>query len=128
MPSDYAEREQPVHHTSDDKIITGDLTSEDALQRLRLRLLDLTGRNRLLNFKHSVGRSLQLAHSNPEAVFSRLYPAGDGSTSLINPVPEPPRTAWTTVNGCLSKLDSKQFAASIGLDNNYEIRESAEDF
>ncbi|MBP5987991.1 MAG: DUF4011 domain-containing protein [Azonexus sp.] len=121
MPTDYAEQEQPVQDNADDNIFTGDLTLEDALQRLRLRLLDLTGRNRLLNFKHSVGKSLQFVHSNPEAVFSRLYPAGNGATSQINPVPEPPRTAWTTVNGRLSKPDAKQFATSVGLDTNYEL-------
>lgn len=121
MSTDYAEQEQPVQDNADDNIFTGDLTLEDALQRLRLRLLDLTGRNRLLNFKHSVGKSLQFVHSNPEAVFSRLYPAGNGATSQINPVPEPPRTAWTTVNGRLSKPDAKQFATSVGLDTNYEL-------
>lgn len=121
MPTDYAEQEQPVHDTLDDNIFTGDLTLEEALQRLRLRLLDLTGRNRLLNFKHSVGKSLQFVHSNPEAVFARLYPAGNGATSQVNPVPEPSRTAWTTVNGRISKPDPKQFAASVGLDTNYEL-------
>jgi len=120
MPTDYAEQEQPVHATSDDNIFTGDLTLEEALRRLRLRLLDLTGRNRLLNFKHSIGKSLQFVHTSPEVVFGRLYPNSNASTQ-INPVPEPPRTAWTTVNGRLTKPDVKAHAASLGYDTSYEL-------
>jgi len=35
-----------------------------ALNELRLRLLDLTGRNRLVNFRHSAGKSLQFVHTS----------------------------------------------------------------
>lgn len=34
-------------------------TLSNALAQLRLKLLDLTGRNRLINFKHTPGKSLQ---------------------------------------------------------------------
>jgi hypothetical protein len=45
---------------------------EAALAELRLRLLDLTGRNRLINFKHTSGRSIQFVNVSLEAVFG--YP------------------------------------------------------
>ena len=44
-----------------------------ALDQLRLRLLDLTGRNRLLNFKPTPGKALQFAPAaDIEATFQRL--------------------------------------------------------
>jgi hypothetical protein len=49
----------------------------EALQKLRLRLLDLTGRNRLINFKHTAGKSLQFVQSDIEATFTALV--GNGS-------------------------------------------------
>ncbi|MHB8348758.1 MAG: DUF4011 domain-containing protein, partial [Acidiferrobacterales bacterium] len=101
-------------------VFGGDLTLEGALQRLRLRLLDLTGRNRLLNFKPSTGKSLQFVNSSPEAVFSRLYP-NTNTSSQINPVPEPPKSAWVTVNGRLTKPDPKQYAASLRYDTSFEL-------
>ncbi|BAL23679.1 DUF4011 domain-containing protein [Azoarcus sp. KH32C] len=119
MSPEHQEEQQTT--TVDDLIFSGDLTLEEALQRLRLRLLDLSGRNRLLNFKHSVGKSLQFAHSNPEAVFARLFATSSGAGSQISPVPEPPSSAWTTVNGRLTKPDPKQFAASLALDTAYEL-------
>lgn len=118
MP-DY-EEEQTVEPTGDDEIFSGDLTLEEALRQLRLRLLDLTGRNRLLNLKHTIGKSLQFVHSSPDAVFSRLYP-NTNLSSQISSVPEPPKSDWVTVNGRLTKPDPKQYAASLGYDTSYEL-------
>ena len=39
-------------------LFSGKVPIEVALNELRLRLLDMTGRNRLINFKHSPGKSL----------------------------------------------------------------------
>nr|WP_294866569.1 DUF4011 domain-containing protein [uncultured Pseudogulbenkiania sp.] len=116
--ADY--KEEAASPTTDDDIFNGDLSLEEALQRLRLRLLDLTGRNSLLNFKHSIGKSLQFVYSSPEAVFSRLYPNPNVS-SQISPVPEPPKSAWGTVNGRLTKPDPKQHAVSLRYDTSYEL-------
>lgn len=119
--ADYEEeQQQAVEPAADDDIFSGDLPLEEALQRLRLRLLDLTGRNRLLNFKHSIGKSLQFVTSSPEAVFSRLYPNTNASCQ-ISPVPEPPKSAWMTVNDRLIKPDPKQHAASLRYTTSYEL-------
>ncbi len=39
-----------------DQLFSGNISIQEALRLLRLRLLDLTARNRLLNFKHSPGK------------------------------------------------------------------------
>ena len=49
-----------------------------ALEQLRLKLLDLTGRNRLINFKHTAGKSLQfieglLIHFQIWAISGRVH-------------------------------------------------------
>ena len=54
------------------EIFSGKLTLEQALQRLRIRLLDLTSQNRLLNYRHPEGRCIQFIDSpniNPAIVF-----------------------------------------------------------
>ena len=45
--------------------------------QLRLRLLELTGRNRLLNFRHTTGRSLRFIEGQPGPIYERLVERGD---------------------------------------------------
>ena len=61
-----------------------------ALQELRMRLLDLTGRNCLVNFKHSAGKSLQFVQTSIDATFQRIT-ADQTSRVSIAPVPAPDR-------------------------------------
>lgn len=106
---------------ADDNLFAGNVPIQEALSRLRLRLLDLTGRNRLLNFKHSVGKSLRFVQSSPEAVFNRLVNGNNGARVLITPIAEPDRSAWQEKNGRLSKPEAKEYAASIGIDTSFEL-------
>src|SRR5215831_613084 len=64
----------------------------DALAQLRLRLLDLTGRNRLLNYRHPIGKSLQFVEGQPAALFAKL--AEGKSAIAIKGLPEPARADW----------------------------------
>jgi hypothetical protein len=64
----------------------GSIPIRAALHELRERLLDLTGRNRLINFKHTAGKSLQFVHTSIDATFNRLT-ADQGSKVLIAPLP-----------------------------------------
>ena len=48
-----------------------------ALEQLRLKLLDLTGRNRLINFKHTAGKSLQFVEGHPAAIEIDLDPGAE---------------------------------------------------
>lgn len=55
------------------EIFSGGLNIAMALQKLRARLLDLSTRNRLLNFKHPKGRSMQyVAVKNMDVLFDRI--------------------------------------------------------
>ena len=69
-----------------------------ALEQLRLKLLDLTGRNRLLNFKHTAGKSLQFVEGDPHGIFQRLVEAVSKSNVSILGLPEPLRSDWIEIN------------------------------
>src|SRR5688500_12011980 len=79
-------------------IFTGDMPIEAALNQLRLRLLDLTGRNRLINFNHTAAKSLQFGHSSIDGVFSRLVGNTESKVTIV-PLPEPERGDWTRRDG-----------------------------
>ena len=96
---------------------------EHALGELRLKLLDLTGRNRLINFKHTAGRSIQFVNVSLEAVYWRLT-GNAGSACQITYLPDPPRADWVIVNGRTTRPDPKQFAQKIGVDSSYELAET----
>ena len=59
------------------------------LEAMRLRLLDLTGNNRLLNYRHTRNGSLQFVGASLDGITSHLLA---GRESLIVPVPVPDRT------------------------------------
>lgn len=94
----------------------------EALKKLRLRLLDLTGRNRLVNFKHSAGKSLQFVHSDIEATFTALV--ANGSQVQILPLPEPAKSELTEVNGRVARPEPREFARSRGIDCDYDLQAS----
>lgn len=80
----------------------------DALAQLRIRLLDLTGRNRLLNYKHPIGKSLQFVVGDPVVIHERL---SDGKSMIaIKGLPEPARVDLEIKNGRLSRPDPKDWA------------------
>jgi very-short-patch-repair endonuclease len=56
------------------------------LERIRTRLLDLTNRNKLLNFRHSAASSLRIVDVHLETVFKRLQ---EGEKLRFQAVPEP---------------------------------------
>jgi hypothetical protein len=82
-----------------------------ALEQLRLRLLDLSGRNRLLNFRHTAGRSLQFSEGEPAAIYQRLVEGTNRPSIGILGIPEPPRDAWIERNGHLVRPDPRDWAS-----------------
>src|SRR5712692_7113634 len=66
------------------------------LEKLRARLLDLTNRNRLLNFRHSSASSLRIVDADPNAVFARLI---DGEEISFRHVPEPDPSPEPEIDG-----------------------------
>ncbi|MHB8110274.1 MAG: DUF4011 domain-containing protein [Syntrophorhabdaceae bacterium] len=95
-------------------LFSGRLTIAEALNKLRTRLLDLSSRNRLLNYRHPKGRSLQFIDApDINLAFDRLI---DGKTILIKPVPEPDPSTYEG-----RRPDAKQIAISLSLDTSYEF-------
>ena len=60
--------------------------TEAGLEKIRTRLLDLTNRNRLLNFRNTRASSLRVVDSDLDAAFRSLL---DGEKLTFVPVPEP---------------------------------------
>ena len=67
-----------------DVFLAGDTRA--GLERIRTRLLDLTNRNRLLNFRPSITSSLQVVNVPIGPVFTRIC---NGEKLVFIPVPEP---------------------------------------
>src|ERR1035438_7492311 len=74
---------QPATNISPD-FLTG--STEIGLDRIRTRLLDLTNRNKLLNYRHTPVSSLRVVGVSLNDVYRRLR---DGEKLAFRPVPEP---------------------------------------
>ena len=58
------------------------------LERIRIRLLDLTTRNRLLSFRHTKKSSLRVINELTDQLFDRFK---EGRELVFKPIPRPPR-------------------------------------
>jgi len=90
-----------------------------ALEQLRLKLLDLTGRNRLINFKHTAGKSLQFIEGHPAAIYEKLVETNNNLSVLG--LPEPARKDWVDLNGRLQRPEARDWARSVGISTHYDI-------
>lgn len=106
-------------HAEPTGLFSGKVPIEVALDELRRRLLDITGRNRLINFKHSPGKSLQFVHSTIDGVFNRL--TVQNNRVAITPLPEPDRSGWIHKNGRLARPDPKEWAGRLGISTSYML-------
>lgn len=105
-------------HASMDELFTGNLPLEQALQKLRTRLLDLSSRNRLLNYRHPKGRSVQFVDApNLNLAYTRLV---DGKSLVIKYVPDPPTDSYAR-----KRPDVRSHAQSLGIDVEAEFPSSA---
>ncbi len=86
-----------------------------ALEQLRLKLLDLTGRNRLLSLKHTPGRSLQSVEVDPQALYASLVEGSGRNSITIRGVPEPQRADWWLRDGRLVRPDASEWAKVQGI-------------
>ncbi len=98
-----------------------------AFEQLRLRLLDLTGRNRLLNFRHSAGRSLQFVEGQPGAIYEKLVEGNTRASIAIAGLPEPSRRDWVERNGRLFRPEPLAWASQQGIPTSYDIDEGGTD-
>ena len=60
--------------------------STQSLERIRKRLLDLTARNRLLNFRHTAAQTVRIIDELPDPIYQRLL---DGKSFEMAAVPDP---------------------------------------
>lgn len=109
---------------------TAAASTTEALEHLRRRLLDLTGRNRLLNFRPPKKRSLRVIDELPDQIVSTLLA---GEEMRFRAVPEP--TEKELVRAGYLRCDSqtgepvrlrgdpsaKQWAEYLGLATSYEV-------
>ncbi|MBL8343961.1 MAG: DUF4011 domain-containing protein [Rubrivivax sp.] len=97
------------------ELFAGNLTVAEVLAKLRTRLLDLTMRNRLLNYRHPRGRSLQFT-DNPDIddLYERL---DEGKAVRLAYVPDPPAERY--VEG--KKPEARIFAAERGIGTSADI-------
>jgi transcription elongation GreA/GreB family factor/very-short-patch-repair endonuclease len=98
-----------------------------ALEQLRLKLLDLTGRNRLINFKHTAGKSLQFVEGHPAAIYQKLVEANNKANISVLGLPEPTRKDWVERNGRLQRPEPREWAKSAGVSTGYDISGEGED-
>ncbi len=101
-----------------------------ALNNLRIRLLDLTARNRLINFRHTKRGSLRIIDELPDQLVETLL----AETEMrFLPVPEPTREALVAagyieideVTGqeirLLKDPTAEEWAKRLGLETAYEV-------
>jgi transcription elongation GreA/GreB family factor len=98
-----------------------------ALEQLRLKLLDLTGRNRLLNFKHTAGKSLQFVEGHPDAIYQKLVEANNKAYISVLGLPDPAQRDWVEHNGRLQRPEPREWAKSVGIPTGYDISGAGED-
>ena len=96
------------------ELFTGGITVAEAIESLRTRLLDLSSRNRLLNYRHPKSRSIQIA-DNPSLnlVFDRLI---DSRPVPFKYVSEPDPESYEG-----RRPEAKLYAACLGISTAFEF-------
>ena len=104
--------------------------AENALENLRNRLLDLTGRNGLINFRHTKRRSLRIIDEMPNQLVETLLSEKE---MRFEPVPEPTRdqlieAGYINIDEetgqevrILKDPSAKEWGKYLGLSTNYEV-------
>lgn len=99
-----------------DELFGGKLTVEDALKRLRTRLLDLSMRNRLLNYRHPKGRAIQfIDEPDLDLLFDRLE---EGKTVTLAHVSDPPLSRYDEGK----KPEVRVYATELGINTAVEFQ------
>jgi very-short-patch-repair endonuclease len=97
------------------ELFGGKMPIKDALEKLRTRLLDLSMRNRLLNYRHPKGRSLEFA-GNPDLdlLYERLE---EGKSVGLAHVPDPAPSSYEGPK----KPDVRSHAKLLGIDTSVDL-------
>jgi len=104
-----------------ENLFDGKFSTEAGLGKLRKGLLDLTNKNRLLNYRFPKSKSLRVIDTPPDRLYSRLVE--DGNSVKILPVPEPSRKDYKyDEDGHPKKPNVKTFAEFNGIETEYELK------
>lgn len=101
---------QPSSPQISPDFLTGDVRT--GLERIRIRLLDLTNRNKLLNYRHSAASSLRVVDVHLDTVYKRLI---EEEKLHFEPVPEPDENEFG------EKPSAADYAAELGWKISYEL-------
>jgi very-short-patch-repair endonuclease len=107
--------DQPAPNISAD-FLTG--STSIGLERIRTRLLDLTNRNKLLNFRHSNASSLRVVDASVDSVFERLR---DNEKFSFLPVPQP------EIERGVELPPAKDYAEKLDWNTSFELITSREE-
>ncbi|MFT3741207.1 MAG: DUF4011 domain-containing protein [Gammaproteobacteria bacterium] len=102
----------------------------NGLSLARKKLLDLSGRNRLLNFKHTGPKILRFVDESPNYIYAKLMESCENDQKkgfLISPIPLPKKTDYPgiDVNKELQSIDVKEHARFLGISTDFEMDISA---
>jgi hypothetical protein len=113
---------------------------EQGLKRMRTRLLDLSSRNRLLNFRHTKKSSLRVVDELPDTLFEALRSLDSLTFAPIpRPTPLKMEAAPREEGGGTSTLDDAgkrtapavppvaQYAAELGIATSFDLPEPSGD-
>jgi very-short-patch-repair endonuclease len=81
------------------------------IERIRARLLDLTNRNKLLNFRHSARSMLRVVGALPNVIFQCIT---DGDTLTFRPVPEPGNIE-------AMRISARDRAQQLGIPSSFDL-------
>jgi len=124
MPS-----EETQHGTSDAPKISEEFSLGNVhtgLEKIRTRLLDLTARNKLLNFRHPKTSCLRFVDTALDTVFQHLM---EGNAFTIEAVPEPDGVVRRSGDPHLltddaqeeDKIPAKDYAAELGWSTDFDL-------
>lgn len=108
----------------------------DSLESVRKRLLDLTGRNQLLNYKHPKASCVRIIDELPDQIYTELQ---FGKTFTFIPVPEPTERQlieqgylrWNTSGELVEEKpfpNAERWASFLGFNTSYELPEVSDNF
>lgn len=96
------------------ELFSGGITVSEAIERLRTRLLDLSGRNSLINYRHPKARCIQIADEpNINLVLNRLL---DGKGVPFKYVPEPSPDSYEG-----KRPEARAYAPQVGISTSFEL-------
>lgn len=109
---------------------TGQSTEElksfvsSGLHKTRLNLLDLSGRNRLLNFKHTGSKILRFIDELPNQIFNELLSSSESDSKsgfILSPVPLPKKSEYPEIEDTkkLQSIDVKSHARKLGISTEW---------